>query len=406
MSYTVNKTPIEKYSIVYASAGEAGKNNLDNANLLKDAIEKKTGAALSVVSDTEYDASGKAVYVGSSFAKLPENTPCLACDIMNSVRLVSDGNVFLAGGGLLTDYLAVKNFVDDFFSEDAAAEDIVVEDVRKSFIDVPSAPKTEGAEFRAMTYNILAEYPSWGTYLTVEMRSEAFKAVMDIYSPDVVGIQEVSETWYKEIPRMYEGKYTFVYPNTPDGQFINMSTIWYKNEKFDLVDSGLQYFSYRGPNKIRLVTWAILKDKETDKKIAFFNTHWMFFRPGDEERRSHSVENAVIINKVMADHPDVAYAFSTADYNTKLDHEFIANFIRDAHLVNSRDLAREAGTLKNDAGGCTKPGTDRRVTSGGPIDHIFVTDNMQILAYETILWNGVEHVSDHSPKYADIVLGK
>ena len=87
----------------------------------------------------------------------------------------------------------------------------------------------------------------------------------------------------------------------------------------------------------------------------------MFFRPGDEERRSHSVENAVIINKVMADHPDVAYAFSTADYNTKLDHEFIANFIRDAHLVNSRDLAREAGTLKNDAGGCTKPGTDRSV---------------------------------------------
>ena len=406
MGYTINNKPLENYSVVYASASDACRFNLENANLLKDAVLKKTGIDLPVVADSEPLATENAVYVGSSFATLPESAPSLACDEMNTLCAVKDGNVYLAGGALLSDYLAVKNFVDEFFSEEANAEAVEVSSEVKSLLDIKNVPLTEGAEFRAMTYNILAEYPSWGTYLTVEQRSEAFNAVIDAYSPDVVGIQEVSEQWYVEIPKRYEGKYSFVFPRTPDDKFINMSTVWYKNEKFELVDSDLQYFSYRGPNKIRLVTWAVLKDKDTGKKLAFLNTHWMFYRPGDEERRSHSEENAVIINKVMADHPDVAYAFSTADYNTKLDHEFIANFTRDAHLVNSLDLAREAGTLKNDAGGCTKPGTERKTQSGGPIDHIFVTNNMQICAYETILWNCVEHVSDHSPKYADIILGK
>jgi len=406
MSCTLNKLPLESFVVAYASATEAGKNNLENANLLKEAVEKKTGIALCVCADTEVAPDANVIYVGSSFAKAPENAPCLCRDIMTGCRVVVNGNIYLAGGGLLSDYLTVKDFADEFFSEEASAEDITVESLEKSYIDVPTAPKADGAEFRAMTYNILAEYPSWGTYLTVEMRAEGFKGVMDIYSPDVAGIQEVSETWYSEIPKMYGDKYEFVYPRTPDDKFINMSAVWYKKEKFDLLDSGLQYFTYTGPNKIRLVTWAILKDKETEKKIAFFDTHWMFFRGDDSERKAHSEEYAVIINKVMADHPDVAYAFATADFNTKPDHEYIANFTRDAHLVNSRDLAKEAGTLKNDAGGCTKPGTERKTKSGGPIDHIFVTDNMQILAYETILWNGVEHVSDHSPKYADVKLGK
>lgn len=406
MSYTLNNKPLNEYSIVYASAGEAGKFNFENALYLKDAIEKKTDISLSVYSDTEATQNKSVIYVGSSFSKAPVDMPCLECAEMNTVRAFSSGCLYLAGGGLLSDYLAVKNFADEFFSEGADVKEITVDDEKKTLLDVIEQPLTEGSEFRVMTYNILAEYPSWGTYLTVDQRSEGFNAVIDTYSPDLVGIQEVSEKWYEEIPKRYEGKYSFVFPRTPDNEFINMSTVWYRNEKFDLLDSGLQYLSFTGPNKIRLVTWAILKDKDTDKKIAFFNTHWLFYRPGDEGRKSHSEEHAVIVKKVLADHPDVAYAFSTADYNTTPDHEFIINFMKNADLVNSLELAREAGTLKNDVGGCTKPGTERRTHSSGPIDHIFVTDNMQVLRFETILWNCVEHVSDHSPKYADIILGK
>jgi endonuclease/exonuclease/phosphatase family metal-dependent hydrolase len=95
-----------------------------------------------------------------------------------------------------------------------------------------------------------------------------------------------------------------------------------------------------------------------------------------------------------------------ADFNTPLEHEFAQNFIRDAGLVNSRDIAEAAGNMINCAGGCSRPGTARhmQVSSAHCIDNIFVTPNMKVLRHETILWNGVEHVSDHSPKYADFIL--
>ena len=283
-----------------------------------------------------------------------------------------------------------------------------VTDFEGTFAAVDNCPKTEGTEFRVMTYNIMAQWSGWGgDYMPVEQRMDGFKAIMDAYSPDVVGLQEVSSHWSDQILEEYGGEYAYVYKKTPDGKFVNLSTIIYKKDKFDLIDKGLQYFSYNGPNQIRLVTWVILRDKATGKQFAFFNTHWRFQESDgtDKERQSHAAENAEIINKVMADHPDVKYAFSTADYNTDRVDPLCLNFLKNANLVDTIDLAKEAGTLKNEVGGSGTLGMSRLELKGGrTIDNIFCTNNVQVLRHETILWNCVEHVSDHSPKYADIVL--
>ena len=107
----------------------------------------------------------------------------------------------------------------------------------------------------------------------------------------------------------------------------------------------------------------------------------------------------------MADNPDVKYAFSTGDYNAKPGTEAYTTFITQTGLVNASDVAKAAGTLKNDAGGCATVGTNKEnITTGGPIDHIIITKNVNVLAFETILWNKVEQVSDHAPKYADVTL--
>ncbi len=409
MSIKINSIPIENYSLVYATAEDSAKSNIFGANLFHDAFEKKTGISLPVLTDEEFDGEGPAIFIGNDFEIFPLPHPDFACEEMSGAVSVLDENIFFYGGGLLSCYLFIKDFTDKYFAEDCAIEDIELHDERKSYIEIASAPLSDGAELRAMTYNILVEYPSWNTYLTVEMRSEAFKSVIDIYEPDIVGVQEVSELWDKEFLRTICDRYEFIYMNTPDGKFINLSTIIYKPSKFELINKGLQYYSYNGPNKIRLVTWAILKDRATGKQFAFFNTHWCFNKPAinDAERKSHSEENAVIINNVMAAHPDVKHAFSTADYNTLKEHEYSLNFMKNANLVNSFDLAKEAGTLKNDNGGCGGFGVSRRnKIGGGYIDNIYVTDTMDILSYETIVWNATEHVSDHSPKYVDVVLGE
>ena len=42
--------------------------------------------------------------------------------------------------------------------------------------------------------------------------------------------------------------------------------------------------------------------------------------------------------------------------------------------------------------------------TGIPIDHIMISKNIGVLAFETILWNKTEQLSDHSAKYADVYL--
>jgi endonuclease/exonuclease/phosphatase family metal-dependent hydrolase len=107
----------------------------------------------------------------------------------------------------------------------------------------------------------------------------------------------------------------------------------------------------------------------------------------------------------MAENPDVKYAFSTGDYNSKPGAESYTILLTQTGLLNSMDVARTSGTLKNDVGGCAEVGKNKEtVTTFGPIDHIMISKNVSVLVFETILWNKTEHLSDHSAKYADVYL--
>lgn len=406
---TINGVDLKEYSIVYGTVGSDDDYNLTNAKIIREAFSGKAGYLIPLIKDTDECKTARKIYVGTKFNKLPASVQVPVVDALKYTFKTVGQDFFIMGGGLLSNQIAVQEFVSRFFYKRPDDGKVNIVDVDGDFLNVKECPKTAGTEFRVMTYNIMAQWSGWGgDYMPVVQRFEAFKAVMDIYDPDVVGLQEVSEHWSNQILDEYGSEYAYIYQKTPDGKYINLSTIIYKKDKFDVIDKGLQYFSFNGPNQIRLVTWVILKDKATGKQFAFFNTHWKFQESDgtNAERESHSIENAVIINKVMADHPDVKYAFSTADYNTVLTHQYCINFLKSANLVNSLDIAKAAGTLKNEVGGCGSLGVSRiNNTGGGSIDNIFVTNNMKVLRHETILWNLVEHVSDHSPKYADIVLG-
>ena len=401
MEMTVKLQKLSEYKIVYGTRSN-GECNLAAAEILKKVIMEKLGAELEIIADTDENIGKESLFVGTC-----EDFDAPALEEMYYVCKVTENGVYFIGGGLLSVHMGVDDYIKNVLTVNG--DDVTFTDHAASLLKVKDQPKPEGTEFRVMTYNIMAEWKGWGgDYMPIVKRAEAFRSIMSAYDPDVAGVQEVSPEWSEYILKEYGDEYEYINRMTPDGLFVNLSTIIYKKAKFDVIDQGLQYFSFNGPNKIRLVDWAIFRDKATGKDFAFFNTHWCFYRAidNDAQRKSHSEENAVIINKVMADHPDVKYAFSMADFNTPLEHEFAKNFIRDAGLVNSRDIAEAAGNMINCAGGCSRPGTPRHMqaTSEHCIDNIFVTPNMKVLRHETILWNGVEHVSDHSPKYADFIL--
>lgn len=392
-SLTINGNDISEYSIAYGTKGTDDDYSLEAAMILRENISRKAGFLLPVIKDTDKCETKRRIFVGSEFinAAIQTSAPMTyRCETVGE-------NYVIACGGNYTVLDAVSDFVVKYLNKPPKDGKVTITDYSDDYLKVTSAPRADGTEMRVMTYNILAHY--WTDYISVDRRYEPLKSVLDIYDPDIVGLQEVCNEWSNKLYTKLNDTYAFINQKTPDGKFINLSTIIYKKDKFEVVDSGLEYLTPQGPNHIRLVNWAIFKDKQTGKLFAFFNTHW------DPSSGPHGADHAKILNKVMADHPDVKYAISTGDYNAKPGAEAYMTFLDQTGLVNSIDAAKAAGTLKNNAGGCASVGTNKEtVATGGPIDHIIITKNIGVLSFETILWNGVEQVSDHSPKYADVTL--
>ena len=396
-SVTVNDVDITKFSIVYGTKGSDDEFNLEAASKLCGYISRALGVRLPVIKDTDKCDSEYKLYVGTAFSKLDSGVTAPSPDIMN-YECKSDGkSFFIVGGGGYSLRSLVNELIAKYLSKRTDDGTVNITEQSGSYLRVTDAPRASGTELRVMTYNILAAH--WTEYMDVSLRYEPFKSVIDVYDPDIVGLQEVCAKWLKLITNGLSDKYGIIHPQTPDGLFPNFSPIIYKKDRFEVVKQGLEYLTPQGPNYIRLVNWAIFKDKQTGKLLVFFNTHW------DPTSGPHGSDNAKIVNKVLADNPDVKYAFSTGDYNAKPDTKEYTAFMTQTGLLNASDVAKAAGTLKNDAGGCATVGTIKEnITTHGPIDHVIITESVGVLSFETILWNKVEQVSDHAPKYADVVL--
>ncbi len=98
---------------------------------------------------------------------------------------------------------------------------------------------------------------------------------------------ETSRVGGAPIQELMKETYTEVGP----GQ-SNYTPVFYKTEKFNLIDSG--YFLYDGKNddNSKSVTWAILEVKGTKEKIAIVSTHfwWMYHEEADFVQRLQNVE--------------------------------------------------------------------------------------------------------------------
>jgi len=90
------------------------------------------------------------------------------------------------------------------------------------------------------------------------------------------------------IVNLMNDRYIEAYPEAAD---INYTALFYKKDKYNLLDSG--YFLYDGFNDAnsKSVTWAILEEKETGKKVVVASTHlwWMFDSEKDNLQRLQNV---------------------------------------------------------------------------------------------------------------------
>jgi endonuclease/exonuclease/phosphatase family metal-dependent hydrolase len=167
----------------------------------------------------------------------------------------------------------------------------------------------------------------------------------------------------------------------PDGEF---SAILYRKDRFRLLDGGTFWLSDT-PDVVgskawdaafpRIVTWAMFKDKNTDRDFFHFNTH--FDHQGVQARDESAKLLLQKIQSIAGESP----VLITGDFNCTVHDTPYAHITNDAdahHLIDA------IGTSKNRHHGARGSFSPTFMISGlqeNRIDYIFIKNNVKVLKH-------------------------
>ena len=266
-------------------------------------------------------------------------------------------------------------------------------------ITIESIPEKANEATRIMSFNLRCVDDEEGS---IHNRSQIAVAIIDQYAPDSFGIQEATPKWIKILDKKFSEKYARVGEGrSPIEMFTEYSAVYYRKDKYNLIDSGTIWLSETPEKKYtkdfeskhnRIATWAVLEDKETGEKFTHINTHL------DHVLESTRVEQSKVLLNKISELEKSTKVICTGDFNTYETAE--AYSVMTASMDDTKLLAEKSDT------GITfhKYGTIEEHEDGA-IDFIFTTKGMKVDTYK-IIRNTVEgmYPSDHYPIVADVVL--
>ena len=239
---------------------------------------------------------------------------------------------------------------------------------------------------RVMSFNLRFKEPL--------KRYQELTDVIATVQPDVIGTQEGTPDWMQLLTDAYSGTYAHVGVGRDDGKNAGEhAAIFYRVDKFDLVDSGTFWLSLTPdvPSSdwnsacYRICTWAVLESKADGKQFAVLNTHLDHV----------SVEAMTNQAKLVADKADSfdMPVVITGDFNATPESEAI-------RLVTDRGYKDSC---------VVSPVTDNSGTYNGyeegrddyeRIDYCFINDGFEAVKYDVM--DGI-YASDHFAIYADLL---
>lgn len=373
---TLGGTSISEYRIVYP-AGEDSAAYRFSAMEIRSSIGKRCGAVLPAVADTEPEQPHE-ILVGKTSRQeslaLYQGTSAVAG--LEYGLSVSGTKLLVVSGGLFSLSSAVRMLDSQIaLSENGALDGISRE--RATLVKSP-IPKAQG-DYRFMTYNILVEYPGWGSGgvipAEVEIRREIVSEMILRYRPDVAALEEVFEAWDRQLPPLIEGEYAYVCQTRKDGK-CNRNPLIYRKDRLTLIDSG--YVDIENPltRVCRCVTWAVFEDIRTGARFGAMSTHW---DPHDAGKRLKQAETMAALSRSLEEQYRIPFV-AMGDFNSKpSDAEFRA-------FMTGSGLADLSGA--------------------GGYDHIFCNPAFSAVAKGVEKNNCVQYASDHYPVWVDVTLRK
>lgn len=258
-------------------------------------------------------------------------------------------------------------------------------------------------ELNVMTFNIRYDNPE-DSLDNWQYRKDAAADIVKMREIDLLGTQEVLVNQLNDLKERLP-EYNAVGVGREDGEEAGeYSAIFYKNTRFAEVNSGTFWLSetpeVRGSKGWdgaceRVATWAILKEKATNRNILFMNTH--LDHVGKEARQ----EGVTLLLNKAKELGEGMPVIITGDFNARPNSEVIAHITASGEYRDSRTVAKEAIGEYGTFHAFGRIPEERR----GVIDYIFVTNPIEVSTYEILpdKLNGV-YLSDHTPVTARILI--
>ena len=388
-SWTIGDKDLEEYRLVYGA--DALKPYLFE---LRREIGEMTGYYLDIVKDTASAAQECEILFGDT--NRAESTSVQTPTYLNYTVQVVGNKLVVKSGGEYSTAKFLQQFVDVFCG---TAFKVAMESTYRmdgDYYDDPfDVSRAAGSDARVMTCNILGEWKGYGGEdMPVSLRKEIFFSMLDYYQPTVVGLQEMSPTWYK-ILSDYEhwDKWAILDQyKSPNINELVYSTVMYRKDLYDLLDSGMTYYSKFNNGRCRCITWAKLKDKQSGQVFVFVSTHWDGGSSANVQVQLDELSS--FVNKMRKDCPVI----TTGDFNS---NEWTSNFKTYLTQIESADAKYAAKTRLNDIGSFHE--LNKTEYSAGACDHITTTNkDIEVLKFEMMVYNEQIYCSDHAWAFADI----
>lgn len=258
--------------------------------------------------------------------------------------------------------------------------------------------------FKMMTYNIRLDIESDGENRW-ELRKDFFVSQIDFFNPDVFGVQEALPNQIKDIESGLK-KYTVIGLGRENGNTGESSSIFFKTEKFQLIEQNTFWLS-ETPEKVsrgwdaacnRVCTYVLLKDKKSKTNFYVFNTHLDHM---GEIARKNSVK--LILDKIKQINKSNLPLVLMGDFNLLPSDERIQMIKKE--MLDSRDVSEKEpfgseGTFNGF--NYNKSPTER-------IDYIFLLNNNKLKVNKYAVFNeskNLKYASDHFPVYAELKIEK
>lgn len=250
-----------------------------------------------------------------------------------------------------------------------------------------------------MTYNVRYDNPE-DSLNNWKYRKENAANAIRFYDIDILGTQEVLHNQLLDMKSLLPG-YEVIGVGRKDGKKQGeYSALWFKKSRFSLVKSGYFWLSQTPdvPGSLgwdgaceRIATWAILKDKTTNKCLFVLNTH--LDHVGKVARRESVKLLLNNISKIGQKLPVIV----TGDFNSAPSSSVIKSLTDSnnaLHLTDSRTVSSIVygpAWSYHDFG--KLPLNEREL-----IDYIFVRGGLKVLKYGVLVEaNNTTYLSDHAP---------